>query len=319
MSRVSIERLLALNDKAENTLKMRSLTGTAGLDNKLSSYHINRPGMNLFGYFDNFGYDRIQIFGRGEIGYLGKLIAADDFKTIDEMFSYKIPLCIFTNNQEPASAFIDRARTHAIPVFVTELSTGDLIERLTTMLEEEFAPHTTIHGVFVEVFGVGVFLKGKSGVGKSEAALELIQRGHRLIADDSVDFRALRGSMVIGSSNRVLKYNMEVRGIGIINIARLSGMSAIRNKKRLELIVTLEDWIEDKEYDRTGLEDHTEKILGVDIPSLCIPVRPGRNIHILIETAAKNERLKLLGYHSAKEFNKRVMRLFEGEEDETGF
>ncbi|MBI4977917.1 MAG: HPr(Ser) kinase/phosphatase [Spirochaetes bacterium] len=319
MNRISIEKFLTLNDRSSNHLSIRSLTGTQGFENTIASYHINRPGMNLFGYFDNFGYDRLQVFGRGEAGYVVELVNAGNFATIDKIFEYKIPLCVFTNSNEPPAAFIERAVKNAVPVFVSSLTTGDFIQKLNTLLEDEFAPHITVHGVFVEVFGVGVLLKGKSGVGKSEAALELVQRGHRLIADDSVDFKCLRGLIIEGSSSRVLKYNMEIRGLGIINIARLSGMSAVRDKKRLELIVMLEDWKEDKEYDRTGLEDHTENILGVEVPSLTVPVRPGRNIHILIETAAKNERLKKLGYHSAKEFNKRVMRLFEGEDDDTGF
>lgn len=315
MSRLSIESFLKINDKAGNELAIRSLTGNTGLERKLSSPDINRPGMNLFGYFDHFAFDRVQVFGKGESAYLYKIISENNLEPIDAVLAYNIPLIVFTSSIKPPDVFLAKAKERGISVFISELGTGDFIRKVTAILGEEFAPTVTVHGVFIEVFGIGVLIKGKSGVGKSEVALELIERGHRLIADDSVDFKRLYENQVIGLNNRTLKYNMEVRGLGIVNIARISGMSAIRDKKELELIINLENWDENKEYDRTGLEDYTEKILGVDIASHCIPVKPGRNIYVLIETAVKNLRLKELGYHSAREFNSRLVRIFEGKDD----
>lgn len=316
MSRLSIENFMLLNDTNGNKLKVRSLTGKTGFAKKLSSSHINRPGMNLFGFFDFFAHDRVQIFGRGEVAYLKQLDEKADYTNVEKIFEHDIPLCLFSNSSVPPDAFLSLAEKYETSVLLTELSTGECINKLTVILEQEFAPIVTMHGVFIEVFGIGVLIKGKSGVGKSEAALELIERGHRLIADDSVDFKRIHENQVIGTNNKILKYNMEMRGLGIVNIARLSGMSAVRDKQELEIIINLEDWDETKEYDRTGLEDISENVLGVDIPSHTVPVRPGRNIYVLIETAVKNLRLKRMGYHSARMFNDRLMSLFEGRDPE---
>ncbi|MFW6139230.1 MAG: HPr(Ser) kinase/phosphatase, partial [Spirochaetota bacterium] len=195
-----------------------------------------------------------------------------------------------------------------------------LTTRLTKVLQDAFAPRTSIHGVLVEVFGVGILIVGKSGVGKSESALELIERGHRLVADDVVDIRCISETILIGSGARMISHHMEIRGLGIININHLFGVGAIRDKKQIQLVVSLEEWDTRKEYDRLGLEDSVYTILGVEVPLLNIPVRAGRNIPILIETAAMNYRLHKMGYDSAKEFNKKLMRSIEkgNTQEETG-
>ena len=199
------------------------------------------------------------------------------------------------------------AKKNNVCVVISELKTADMVRNIENLVEEEFTESFTIHGGLVEVFGVGVLILGKSGVGKSEATLELISKGHRLISDDTVEFKKLNDGRIIGRKNEFIKHNMEVRGIGVVDISRLSGMSAIRDKKRLDLVIELESWNDDEQYDRMGLEEKTYNILDTEIPYLKIPVRAGRNICILIETAAKNLRLKEMGYNSAKELNKNLI------------
>ncbi len=312
MSKISIERMLEINDEKQNPLKIR-LLNERGLEGKISTYDVNRPGMALFGHYEYFAYDRIQLFGRGESNYLGKVYESGQHENdyVENLFNYEIPLFLFSNDIAPPLHFIEKANEADIAVIVSKLSTSRIIHILTNLLEDEFASSTTVHGVFIEVFGVGVLLRGKSGVGKSEVTLELIERGHRLVADDSVEFRRISDELIVGRSNKMLMHNMEVRGIGIVDIARLSGISAIRNRKKLDLIVLLEDWVEGKQYNRTGLDDKYEEILGVDIPYLCLAVRPGRNICILIETAAKNQRLKDMGYNCARELNKKMIDMMK--------
>ncbi len=310
MAKISIQRLLEINDEKSNPLKLR-LVNNVGLSNRISTYDVNRPGMVLFDYFEHFSFDRIQLFGMGEASYVCEMYQNNNSSTIDKIFEYNIPVFLFSNDITPPNGFIDKSTEHEVPIIISELNTSRIVHALINLLEDEFATSTTMHGVFIEVFGVGVFLKGKSGVGKSEATLELIERGHRLVADDSVEFKRLNDNVIVGKTNKVLKHNIEVRGIGIVDVARLSGMSAIRDRKKLELVILLEDWIEAKQYDRTGLDDHYENVLGINVPYLCIPVRPGRNVYILIETAAKNQRLKELGYHSAKELNNKMIQMMQ--------
>jgi HPr kinase/phosphorylase len=199
------------------------------------------------------------------------------------------------------------------PILVSSLATNVMTTRLTKILEDAFAPRKSIHGVLVEVFGVGILIVGRSGVGKSECALELIERGHRLVADDVVDIRSVSDTFLIGSGAKLIRHHMEIRGLGIINIKQLFGVGAIRDKKQIQVVVSLEEWDVKKEYDRLGMEDSTYSILGVEVPLLNIPVKPGRNVPILIETAAMNFRLNKLGYNTAKEFDRELMhRIQEG-------
>lgn len=313
MPQITISKFLDINEEKNNILKIRRITGLIGLDNKLLSSEINRPGMALFSYFENFASDRIQIFGLGEGGYVNKLDSENNTSVFNEIFNYNIPVCVFTNNIVPPDSFIEAATSTQTPILVSNLKTDSFIRSVSGLLEYEFAESKTVHGVFIEVFGVGVLLKGNSGVGKSEATLELLSRGHRLIADDSVTLKKLNDDLIIGQKNKMLNHYMEVRGVGIVDISRLSGMSAVRDRKRLDLIIELAYWDEETElkHDRTGLNDKTEKFLDVDISYLKIAIRPGRNISILIETAAKNYRLKTMGYHSAKEFDKQFIEFMQ--------
>lgn len=311
MPKITVEKFLSLNEEKNNFLKVRLITDSIGMNNEIISYEVNRPGMALFGYFKDFAFERIQIFGKGEGNYVLTLAKENRLDIFEELFKYKMPLCIFTYNLNPPEAFIKIAEKNNVCVIISELKTMDVIRNIENLIEEELIESHTVHGGLVEVFGVGVLILGKSGVGKSEATLELISKGHRLISDDTVEFKKLNDGRIIGRKNEFIKHNMEVRGIGVVDISRLSGMSAIRDKKRLDLVIELENWNDDEQYDRMGLEEKTYNILNTEIPYIKIPVRSGRNICILIETAAKNFRLKEMGYNSAKELNKNLIAQIE--------
>lgn len=312
MPKLKVSEFLELNESRNNYLKIRRLTGLAGMENEILGLDINRPGMALFKYFKDFAFERIQIFGKGEASYVLTLDEENNTDIFEELLSYKIPICIFTYNITPPESFLEIAKKNNICVVISELKTYDLIVGIEVLAEEKFLESFTIHGGFVEVFGVGILILGKSGVGKSEATLELLSKGHRLIADDIVEFTKLRDGRIIGKKNEYTEHFMEVRGIGVVNIERLSGMSAIRNRKKLDLIIELEHWKDAEQYERTGLYDKTYSILNTEVPYLKIPVRSGRNICILIETAAKNLRLKEeMGYNSAKEFDKALIAQIE--------
>lgn len=311
MPKITVEKFLSLNEEKNNFLKVRLITDSIGMNNEIISYEVNRPGMALFGYFKDFAFERIQIFGKGEGNYVLTLAKENRLDIFEELFKYKMPLCIFTYNLNPPESFIKIAEKNNVCVIISELKTMDMIRNIENLIEEELIESHTVHGGLVEVFGVGVLILGKSGVGKSEATLELISKGHRLISDDTVEFKKLNDGRIIGRKNEFIKHNMEVRGIGVVDISRLSGMSAIRDKKRLDLVIELENWNDDEQYDRMGLEEKTYNILNTEIPYIKIPVRSGRNICILIETAAKNFRLKEMDYNSAKELNKNLIAQIE--------
>jgi len=312
---VSVKQLLELIHD-EDILHFRAVTDEKTLQREISTYDINRPGLALAGDYDFFDYDRIQVFGRGEYHYLMKIVKKNQLASIKKFFEYPVTCCVFSNGHEPPDLFTQMATKTGVPVLVSPLPTNVLTMRLTKILQDVFSPKTSIHGVLVEVFGVGILIIGRSGVGKSECALELIERGHRLVADDVVDIQSIADTLLIGSGAKLIRHHMEIRGLGIININHLFGVGAIRDKKQIQLVVSLEEWDAKKEYDRLGLEESVYTILGVDVPMLTIPVKPGRNIPILIETAAMNFRLHKLGYNTAKEFNKKLMKWIEEEKDD---
>ena len=314
MEKFTVLDLLDLELKEQNDLNLTCIGGRPGLEREIIVPDINRPGLALSGFFDSFGGQRIQLFGRGEYAYLQKLDAENNYETIREFFTHTIPCCIFSNSLQPSDIFIKMAAEADCPVLQSSLNSSEFAIRLIRTLGNIFAPTRTIHGVLVEVFGIGVLITGNSGVGKSETALELIERGHRLITDESVELKFVSGSIVLGSSaNKVAGHHMEIRGLGIINISHLFGVGAIRDQKQVQLIIDLEEWDSTKIYDRLGTGDNTTEILGVKIPTVTVPVKPGRNIPILIETAAMNERLKKMGYFSAREFNQNILKWLESE------
>ena len=309
---LSIIKLLDLAREGD-ILHLRIITGEKTLHKQISTLDINRPGLALAGDYEIFDYEKIQVFGRGENNYLVRIINNNELENVERFFSFPVACCIFSHGNEPPALFVDMAERAEVPILVSSLPTNVMSTRLTKILEDAFAPRTSIHGVLVEVFGVGVLIVGKSGVGKSECALELIERGHRLVADDVVDIRSISDTLLIGSGAKLIRHHMEIRGLGIINIKQLFGVGAIRDKKQIQLVASLEEWDQKKEYDRLGLEESLYTILGVEIPLLTIPVKPGRNIPILIETAAMNFRLVKLGFNPAKELNRELINRIEQE------
>lgn len=294
-------------DGLKEQLKLDLLTPTVPLDRKIHSPEINRPGLALTGFYDYFAFDCVQIFGKTEIRFLKKLKGRTRKTNLNRFFSYRIPCVVVAKQQSVPHDFLELAVKSGVPVFRSTYKTGRVASQVTVYVENACAPETSIHATLVDVYGVGALLIGKSGVGKSECALELVERGHRLVADDIVEIR-LENRVPVGRSNQVLHHHMEIRGLGIIDVRAVFGVSAVRNSKRISLIVTLEDWKKEREYERLGLEGQYYNLLGVKVPHLVIPVRPGRNIPILVETAALTQRLSYMGIHPAKEFDKKLIQ-----------
>jgi HPr kinase/phosphorylase len=306
--------LLDLDLKDHNALELICIGGRIGLTREISIPDLNRPGLALSGFFDSFAYNRIQIYGRGEVAYLRKMEADSNVKNLRQMFTYSIPCCIFAHNLVPSEAFFREAEGAHCPILQTALSTSEFSARLMRVLSDIYAPRQSIHGVLVEVYGLGILILGDSGVGKSETALELIKMGHRLVADDVIEIRCVSGNILMGSgANRIIAHHMEIRGLGIINLTHLFGVGAIRDKKQIQLVVKLEEWDSKKNYDRIGMDEKHVELLGVNIPQIEIPVKPGRNVPVIIATAAMNERLKKMGYNAAREFNKNILKWIESD------
>lgn len=309
MTGIIVRKLL---EDQKRELKLTLLSGESALENKIFFSEINRPGLALSGYFGYFAFQRVQVLGMTEFSYLRKMSKRSRANRIKKMFSYKIPCIITTRGLKPYREMLNLSEENSIPVLMTTLDTQEFIHKITFYLESEFAPSITHHGDLIEVYGVGVLILGESGVGKSETALELIERGHRLIADDVIMIKREPGRTLSGSSNPVIKHRMEIRGLGIIDIKNLFGTRAIRDKKRIELVVQLEEWRKAKPYDRLGLREKTCSILGVPLPKIVIPVRPGRNLAIIIEVATMNYRLKKMGVFTAQELEKELRKNMEG-------
>lgn len=304
--------LIDLDLPGHDALDLTCIAGRRGLPRAITVPDINRPGLALSGFFDSFAHDRVQLFGRGETAYLNKLHEENRQDTLRQLFSYKIPCCIFSSNRQPTQEFYELSEEACCPILSTPLDSSDFSRRLIRVFTNTFAPTKTLHGVLVEVYGVGILLTGHSGVGKSETALELVERGHRLVADDIVEVRCVNGNTVLGrGANTLISHHMEIRGLGIINISKLYGVGAIRDQKEIQLVVRLEEWDQNKAYDRLGVDQQYMDILGVKVPAIDIPVRPGRNLPIIIEAASMNERLKNMGYNSARDFNQNVLKWIE--------
>jgi HPr kinase/phosphorylase len=314
VKRFTVLDLIDIDLKEHNSLNLHCIGGRKGLSREINIPDLNRPGLALLGFYESFASQRVQVFGRGEVACLRKLAEEGRVETIRQMFSYAIPCCIFTHNLSPDKNFFEAAEGAECPILQTDLGTADFSARLMRILSNIFAPQQSLHGVLVEVYGLGILILGDSGVGKSETALELIERGHRLVADDVVEIRCVNGNILMGAgANKIIGHHMEIRGLGIINITHLFGVRAIRDRKQIQLVVNLEEWDSKKMYDRLGTEEKYAEFLGVSIPKLEVPVKPGRNIPIIIETAAMNERLKKMGYNSAKEFNQNILKWIESD------
>jgi HPr kinase/phosphorylase len=282
------------------------VAGGAGLENGVSIPRIQKPGLALAGYLPQIHPERVQVVGRTELGYLATLSADAARTAVDRMLAERVACVVVTNGATPPAYLAELAERHRVPLVTTALKSSELIRSVTAWLEERLAPHTLIHGVLVEVFGLGVLLLGKSGIGKSEAALDLVARGHRLVADDVVEARAIAPGRVIGSGAELIRHHMEIRGLGIINVRDLFGILATLQQKVIQLVAEMFDWSKEERADRLGLEDETHTILGVALPKVRIPIRPGRSVATIIEVAARNHVLKRLGRHSAREVAARL-------------
>jgi HPr kinase/phosphorylase len=307
---ISLSLQELLND-SEYGLGLTLLTGERGLTHRVSSSRIQKPGLALAGYTEHLHPSRLQVLGNTEISYLKQ---ADDniaSESIRMLCSFPISCFIITKGLIPPQFLIDRAEASGIPVFSTQHQSSTFISLITKFLEERLLPTTHMHGVLMDVLGVGVLLSGKSGIGKSECALDLVIRGHRLVADDMIFIKKKMPAALVGQSEEAIQHLMEIRGLGIINIKDLYGVSSIREKKIIDMQLELVEWDPDHEYDRLGVDDRRVTILGVEIPHICIPVRPGRNLGSIIEVAARNFLLKGMGYHSARDFQERLMARME--------
>ncbi|MCG3198880.1 MAG: HPr(Ser) kinase/phosphatase [Candidatus Omnitrophica bacterium] len=301
-------------------LCLELLVGEEGLDREIKSADLNRPGLEVTGCFDFFDAERIQIFGGGEILFLEKYGSGEAAQaSVERMFSSNIPCVIVTNDEKVPEVMVEAGRHHQVPVFRTAMSTTRLYKRLFECLERYFSPTTLLHGSLVDILGMGVLLMGDSGVGKSECALELVSRGHSLVADDVVRIICLGERVLQGSSPHLLRHYIEVRGLGIVDLSKLYGIRAVRREKQIDMVITLEDWKPDTHVERLGLDQQYYTILGVELPHLTIPVKPGRNISTIVEVGARDQRLKLLGVHSAQDFNKRLLKVTKPSRDEDDF
>jgi len=286
-------------------LGLRLVAGAAGLDHAITLARVQRPGLALTGYTEYIRYGRVQILGASELGYLGKLSSRRRGTVLRRLASCRISCFVVTKGLEPPAELLAEAQSRGIPILATTSESTPFIKALSAFLEERLALRLHLHSVLMDVFGLGVLIVGESGIGKSECALDLIDRGHRLVADDVVEIRRI-GDLLIGGSPDLTRYHMELRGLGVINIKDLYGVSSIRTSQRIELVVSLERWEAGREYDRLGL--HSEKFLVLDqeVPLIRMPVAPGRNLAILVEVAARNQLLKERGYDAARRFVERV-------------
>ncbi|MCL4235332.1 MAG: HPr(Ser) kinase/phosphatase [Deltaproteobacteria bacterium] len=308
-------RVGELLEHEQENLEMTLIAGSGGLDNKIYVPHIQNPGLAMAGYTKHVVNHRMQVFGKTEISYLHDQKPAVARKILTAYFEKGVCCCVVTRFQKVPDVFVELAEASKTPVLRTRLTTQEFINRATRFLETRFARRTTMHGVLVDVFGVGVLMLGKSAIGKSECALDLILKGHRLVADDIVELARVGPDSINGRGPQITKYLMEIRGLGIINIKEMFGIGAIRDKKKVHLVVRLVEWNENTEYDRVGLDDQFYQILGVELPMVTIPVRPGRNLTAIVEVAARNHLLKLEGYHAAKEFQDGLLAKIAGQEE----
>jgi len=267
---------------------------------------VTRPGLQLAGYYEHFGPDRIQLIGNMEFAYLDKLSPEIRRKRLNALFAKNIPCLILTRNHEPHPELIPCAKRKKIPILRTEQATSEFMSSLVKQLNVELAPTISMHGVLVEVNGTGILILGESGVGKSETALEIVKRGHRLIADDQVEIRRVSDITLIGRAPEIIRHLIEIRGIGILDVKELFGVSAVKLQENIDFVINLELWDEKKVYDRLGINDESTEILGIKVPSITIPVGPGRNLAIIVEAAAINFRVKKMGHNAAKSLIDRV-------------
>jgi HPr kinase/phosphorylase len=296
---------------SDTGLGLELLAGGAGLDRRITVPRIQKPGLALAGYVQQVHPERVQVLGSTELGYLQSLPPAEARRGIDGFLGVGPSCVLVTKGLDVPLDLLERGNEARVPILRSKLASSAVIDGIERFMEYALAPSASIHGVLVDVLGVGVLLFGRSSVGKSEAALELVMRGFRLVADDLVEVRRIAGEVLIGRASELIKHHMEIRGLGIINIKDMFGVAAVRDEKKVELVLELHPWTESESVDRLGIDELSYEILGVRVPMLLIPVSPGRNVSSLIEVAARNRLLQVRGHHSAREFQERLDQALE--------
>lgn len=285
---------------------------------RLTVEDVARPGLQLAGYFDHFEPMRLQVMGNVEISYLSKLSVAERLMIYDRLFSFKVPAVLIARDLPMNDECLAMARKHNVTILRSSEATSTIVSSIVAYLKAALAPRITQHGVLMEIYGEGILLIGESGIGKSETAVELLKRGHRLIADDAVEIKKISESTLVGTSPELIRNYIELRGIGIVNVAKLFGVGAVKQENPIDLVVNIVPWNTEEVYDRLGLEEHFKDVLGVRIPMYTIPVTPGRNLAVILEVAAMNNRQRKMGYNAAVEFNEQVNRHFEMAMNQSG-
>ena len=287
------------------------ISGEEGINRPITTSDISRPGIELAGYFEYYPAERIQLLGKTELSFFEELTKSERISRMERLCTDITPAIIVTRDLEVPVELIEASERESVPVLKANMKTTRFSSRLTNFLESKLAPTTAVHGVLVDIYGIGVLITGKSGVGKSETALELVKRGHRLVADDCVEIRQEDQDTLVGASPDLIEHLLEIRGLGIINVMTLFGAGAVRSNKRITLVINLEIWDAKKQYDRLGLDDEKMKIIDTEITKITVPVRPGRNLAVIIEVAAMNYRLKRMGVNAAQQFTERLSDVIE--------
>ncbi len=294
-------------EKLVDKMALENCTPDIDISNiQITQPEVNRPALQLTGFFDYFDSDRVQIIGNVEYAYLQKMEKDHGYGIMKKLMSFKMPCIVFCRDIEVTQDFIDLANEVGVPILRTKKSTSSFMAEVIRWLKVELAPRISIHGVLVDVYGEGILIMGESGIGKSEAALELIKRGHRLVADDLVEIKKVSDDTLIGTASEITRHFIELRGIGIIDVKTLFGVESVKNTQSIDLVIKLEEWVKDKEYDRLGLEEQYTEFLGNRVVCHSIPIRPGRNLAVICESAAVNYRQKKMGYNAAQELYNRV-------------
>ena len=297
-----------LLERKGDPLHLEALTGEVGLDREIPTAEASSPGLVLAGYTQRFAAHRLHVLGETEVTYLASLDAAARRRALETMFRFDLPCVVISKGQEPPAELLELARGKGVAVIRTRLKTAELYRRLKPFLDEAFAPATTVHASLADVFGVGLLFLGRSGIGKSECVLDLVERGHRLVADDIVHITRRGNDLLIGRGHELARHYMEIRGVGLIDIRALFGIRSVRQQKRVEVVVQLEDWDASREYDRTGLDSQTTVILEVTLPLVTVPLNPGKNLTVVCEVVAMNHLLRYSGVDAARTFNDRLLK-----------
>ena len=297
-----------LYESTKNKVKL-DVVSNVGIENKIKDKNLHRPGLAIAGYVDLFTYNRVQVFGNTEIRYLKSLPLDKRVESFNTLFKSALPCIVVTNGNSLDPELVTIAAQHTVPVFSSPLETTKAVYFLGDFLDDQFSPQTTIHGSFVDVYGIGLLLAGRSGIGKSEIALDLVERGHRLVSDDIVNVTRKGEGILIGTGTDLVKHFMEIRGLGLIDVQSIFGVRSIRFQKRIEVVVELMEWESNGEFTRTGLDQDTMTILDVEIPHIILPIFPGKNVTVIAEVIALNYLLKHYGYDAAQEFSKKLEKV----------